>query len=614
MRRASLSLAILVLLLAAPPTRSEAPYNDDNYSNARIVRLSLVEGDAQVFRPEEGGWEEALQNLPIQKGYAVATGRGRVEIEFESGATARLDEFTELEFTELALANGDRITELRLERGSAVFYANLEKNDSFVVLSGRHRVRVPRNARLRMDATDGSLLVGVLKGDVEVESGGETYKVSKNKELQLSESGGTQLARRGDADEFERWAVEREDVLTASRESARQYVNAPFRYGVGDLSYYGNWYYDASFGNVWRPWGIHSGWSPYVHGRWVWVHGHGWTWVSYEPWGWVPYHYGRWVLTSWGWSWVPGYFNTWSPGLVVWLRFGNGRLGWCPLSPWDRPGRRPRYVHHATAVMTGGRPVVTSSTELADAVVNVRPTRYDAVVAGFSGRPGRGDHFEREAPIRSVDAVGTTTEGPRSGFTGTSDDTAPRPNARPGFGGRPSTDRGDVRFDPEENKFVNSAPREDAPVRVPEDSPERNPRFGGRPRPVFSGSPAAPRGDENSGRPPRFDSDRGDNGNAGRPSAGFSGRPQSSGAGSATAPRNPRAEGPSRTPPSSGYGSRPSSPPPRSSAPPRSSPPPRASAPPRAAPPPSRGVERSSPPRSSPPPRSQPSSSARPRP
>ena len=89
MRRQNALLTVMALALFLPFSMLAAPQDDAEHSNIRIVRLSLVEGDAQVFRPEQGEWEEARQNLPIQKAYAVATGRGRVEIEFESGGTAR---------------------------------------------------------------------------------------------------------------------------------------------------------------------------------------------------------------------------------------------------------------------------------------------------------------------------------------------------------------------------------------------------------------------------------------------------------------------------------------------------------------------------------------------
>ena len=63
-------------------------------SHARIVRLSLVQGDVR-FAPSfhddpltdaNAGWQAAPLNLPIRQGYVVATDNGRAEVEFENGA------------------------------------------------------------------------------------------------------------------------------------------------------------------------------------------------------------------------------------------------------------------------------------------------------------------------------------------------------------------------------------------------------------------------------------------------------------------------------------------------------------------------------------------------
>ena len=56
-----LGLAALVIALAFPPAARAL-----DYSYARVVRLSLVEGDVQVFRPGAEDWEAAELNLPIQ--------------------------------------------------------------------------------------------------------------------------------------------------------------------------------------------------------------------------------------------------------------------------------------------------------------------------------------------------------------------------------------------------------------------------------------------------------------------------------------------------------------------------------------------------------------------
>jgi len=355
------------LLLTAPAFATPQDNSDQTYSKARVVRLSFVEGDVQIARPEDDGWEKAIANMPIQEGYAIATGRGRAEIEFESGATVRLDENTEIQFNELGLLNGNRLSRMTLSQGSAIFYANLDRNDEFTVLTTGMTVNVPRNSRFRMDVTQKHVNVAVLKGNVSVQTQQGDYKLAKNQAL-LFDTRGDQnavVARAADADDFERWAANRDDALIDSRSASLQYVSAPFRYGVGDLSRNGSWIYAAPYGYVWQPWGISAGWSPYYDGRWIYAGGYGWTWVSYEPWGWLPYHYGSWAYLRTGWAWVPGalHHRGWSPGLVVWVNLGGGQYGWCPRNPFYRPGRvyhnvnvvNTVVVNTGTGIINGGR-------------------------------------------------------------------------------------------------------------------------------------------------------------------------------------------------------------------------------------------------------------------
>jgi len=615
MRRLLALLAIFALALFAPAPAAAQDDDGREYSNARIVRLSLVDGDAQVFRPEQGEWEAARQNLPIQKAYAVATGRGRVEIEFESGGTARLDEYTELEFTELALVNGARITTLRLERGSAIFYANGEKRDVFEVIAAGRRIKADRNARLRVDASGRDVMVAVLKGNVDVQTEAGMQRLGKNQEMRIGPYG-VDIARHGDADEFERWAQDREEVLSASYDLSRQYVNAPFRYGISDLSNHGYWHYHSSYGYVWQPHAI--GFTPYVNGSWHWIGGFGWSWVGYEPWGWLPYHYGRWAWTGYGWAWVPGHFQRWSPAHVVWVRFGDGRLGWCPRSPNDRHGRRPHNVHVGTAVWNGGRPVVRN-VDTAGAVPTVveRPTRESlGNEFGFAGRNPRTDRAGRTPHGRGPEAEGTVA-GPRSGFSGSTN--ALTEPGRPVRGGRGDTDRmpsgqGDVRYDRGENRYVNT------PVRETEAEAPRSGwggATGGRPRPDFtrrddsasdarSGGNRHDSGGSPSGSGPRtYGTPAGGNDSRG---SGWGGRGSSSGQQTDRSSPPPRS-GSSQTGSSQ---RRNDTPPPRSSSPPQQqqqrqpsyTPPPRQSPPPQQTSPPPQPRQTPPPaPRQSPPPR-----------
>ncbi|HWQ03284.1 MAG TPA: FecR family protein, partial [Candidatus Nitrosotenuis sp.] len=350
------ALLLSVATLYALNARAQEPQAQlqADVSYARIVRLSYVEGDVQVWRPEEEGWEQALLNLPLQQGYALATNQGRAEIEFESGATARMAENTILRFSKMFLSDGNRITELTLQQGSAIFYANLAKNDQFLVRTQHLSVLVPSNARFRVDATPAGAWVTVHKGDVTVETAENSYRVTKNRTLHFAAlDERVEIARAESQDAFDRWAADREDVILAGRDRSTRYVNTQgYGYGVSDLSSYGGWYNVSGYGYGWRPYGVTLSWMPYMHGTWRYILGYGWTWVSYEPWGWLPYHYGNWVYSpAYGWLWIPSNFNRWC-GARVFYVWHNNRMHWGPLNPHDRPGVRPHNLPHGT-VTTG---------------------------------------------------------------------------------------------------------------------------------------------------------------------------------------------------------------------------------------------------------------------
>src|SRR5436305_8976785 len=110
--------------------------------------------------------------------------------------------------------------------------------------------------------------------------------------------------------------------------SGRASVDIGFFYD--DLAPYGNWIERPSYGWVWTPRSISTGWRPYQAGHWVWTD-LGWTWVSDEPYGWATYHYGRWYADpELGWVWVPG--DQWGPAWVSWQE-GTDYIGWAPLPP-----------------------------------------------------------------------------------------------------------------------------------------------------------------------------------------------------------------------------------------------------------------------------------------
>ncbi|SDY89590.1 MULTISPECIES: DUF6600 domain-containing protein [Rhodonellum] len=111
---------------------------------------------------------------------------------------------------------------------------------------------------------------------------------------------------------------------------ASQPYGVNFQIFYNELSPYGDWVMDQTYGYVWIP-NVDRNFHPYsTNGYWT-MTNYGNTWVSDYSWGWAPFHYGRWLMDDfYGWAWVPGY--EWGPAWVNW-RTGGGYYGWSPLAP-----------------------------------------------------------------------------------------------------------------------------------------------------------------------------------------------------------------------------------------------------------------------------------------
>src|SRR5689334_4207025 len=73
-------------------------------SQARIVRLSYVEGDVRLAHQGSIGFENATLNVPIVEGDQLRAGSdGWAEVEFEDSSTIRVSPGTTLIFSELRL-------------------------------------------------------------------------------------------------------------------------------------------------------------------------------------------------------------------------------------------------------------------------------------------------------------------------------------------------------------------------------------------------------------------------------------------------------------------------------------------------------------------------------
>src|ERR1700752_1729567 len=182
--------AILMVFLLASCLGGSASADT---SHARIVRLSLVQGDVRFVRDVKGdplndtqqGWETAGLNLPIRQGYVLATDNGRAEVEFENGSMAFLAENTVLQFYDLSLEDGAKTTRLVLRQGTASFYVNPGSEDYFSVTGGDFTVEAASRANFRLDNFDDGSVVNVSKGHISVLHKKKTTLLTKGQSLSM---------------------------------------------------------------------------------------------------------------------------------------------------------------------------------------------------------------------------------------------------------------------------------------------------------------------------------------------------------------------------------------------------------------------------------------------
>jgi FecR protein len=324
-------------------------------SHARIVRLSLVQGDvrfAPTFHDDpltdaNAGWQAAPLNLPIRQGYVVATDNGRAEVEFENGAMMFLGANTVVEFYDLSLNDGDRITRLVLRQGTSTVYVNPSNGDYFSVTGGDFTVEAAGRATFRLDNFDDGSTVNIERGHANVLREKKSTPLDKGQSLSMHAGGSAQpvIGRAADTDDFDRWVSGRVDSVVTATNYSSQYVNSPnYSAGFADLYTYGSWFPMGGYGYCWQPFGVGLGWSPFSYGGWYQDPFFGNTFIGSAPWGWLPYHYGGWIFSpAYGWVWAPTGFGFggpiyYRPVTAVWVRNG-GTLGIVPLHPGDKPGK-----------------------------------------------------------------------------------------------------------------------------------------------------------------------------------------------------------------------------------------------------------------------------------
>jgi hypothetical protein len=302
----------------------------------RYVRLRSVEGDVTVYPSDSDRPNEATVNTPLLDGDEIQTGDGRAELSFRNGITVRIGDYSGLR-----IESTYSPMRINLSQGTVFIDSHLidRFQDELELRAGDAQVYLIDEGNIRVDlGTEGSVRITTLEGQAEVRAGGRRVLLNSGERTYVDPGSGPDRpeAFNGQTDELDDWNQSQMDNYAQGGYGGGaddQYLDEDMYYDGNDLSSYGDWRYEGTYGNVWVP-HVDYGWRPYNDGRWEFCNG-SWFWISSEPWGWAPYHYGRWGWGSdLGWYWIPG--NTFAAAWVSWYSYGD-YIGWCPLNYYNHP-------------------------------------------------------------------------------------------------------------------------------------------------------------------------------------------------------------------------------------------------------------------------------------
>ena len=364
-----------------------------------VARLSLANGSINVIRGDSGESVGATVNEPLVTSDRVSTGEGsRAEVQFDSANMIRLGANTDVRMGDLQYHR----YLVQINQGTTLFRV-LRDTDAQVEISTPSVSVAPlRQGIYRVTVRpDGSSEITVRAGEADLISPSGTERLSAGQAM-LSRGSANDPEIMSVAalpyDEWDRWNADRDRFFERAPDVSR--YAPPDIDGAQELSNYGRWVQDPSYGNVWVPGNVGPDWAPYRDGRWDYLDYYGWSWTSYDPWGWAPYHYGNWYRGSFGWAWYPGaigprhywrpamvgFFGFGEPGFGASLGFGYGNVGWVPLAPFER--YRPWYGRG----YSGGRNVnIVNNTNIVNVYRNARVNgAVTGLRAGDFGRAGVG--------------------------------------------------------------------------------------------------------------------------------------------------------------------------------------------------------------------------------
>ena len=128
------------------------------------MRISLIDGEANLKRHENQDWERVRLNYPLVEGDTLATGKdSRAEIQIDARNFVRLTANTVLRIVTLrdegiamSVVEGTALVRLaKFDRDKEYFEIDAPKSTLAAEKTGLYRIDVPREGRVRLTVRDG---------------------------------------------------------------------------------------------------------------------------------------------------------------------------------------------------------------------------------------------------------------------------------------------------------------------------------------------------------------------------------------------------------------------------------------------------------------------------
>jgi len=348
----------------------------------RVGRLAFTNGTVSFHDNEQSEWAPAVVNTPLSTGDSLWTeANARSEISL-AGTRIRMAGATELDM----LAVDDTQTRLQVDQGRIdVKTQTMDPSQPYQIVTPRGTISLLQQGDYYVEAgsTQDPTQIGVRSGAAQIQGlNGQVLAVRPGEVGEVTGDAATpQLRTIHSAPPAQptAWADRDRQI---SYDQPPQYLTAGVT-GYEDLNQYGTWVDDSSYGNVWIPRSVPSGWAPYRTGHWAYEQPWGWTWIDDQPWGFAPYHYGRWANREGRWMWLPPQRDArpvYAPALVAFVggvelsaalsRQSSAPVGWFPLGP--REAYVPPYTTNRDYYQRINRPA-----RVEDQVLNERWQRTE---------------------------------------------------------------------------------------------------------------------------------------------------------------------------------------------------------------------------------------------